>query len=485
MTIEQHFECVKRDKALLRQFVSAMPKGGDLHNHLTGSAYAETYFEIACRDRYRVDMEDGKLYPPHHDAPNVIELSPSMPNLHQTRMALIDKWSIRNFQPYKCQLGPDEYFFGEFGLFKDITNSHDNLGRLAHELKVRAVEENLQYLEIMATSPHTPKNCLMPAEAFKGYSDVFDECCAYRLRDVDFYDTRMCSLINGILDYWDTCRKEEVGKAVKDYIALIEKIDDDSFVITTPFDTAIISPDSITTRYLGMALRHKNPVEVLWQLYIAHKAVCDPSNKLIVGCNIVSAENSEPSMFYFHAHMAMFKVLNGRYPSVKTSLHAGELTIGLIRPEYLTFHIRESVYVANANRIGHGVDIPFEHNNRELLKYMKKKRIPVEINLTSNEFILGVKDGDHPFGIYKSNDVPMVICTDDPGILSTSITEELAIAIERYNLDYNYVKTLVRNSIEYSFLDDATKDNVMDNLNESLTAFENSYQLQRGDIRPA
>ena len=33
----------------------------------------------------------------------------------------------------------------------------------------------------------------------------------------------------------------------------------------------------------------------------------------------------------------------------------------------------------------------------ETLAYMAKNKIAVEINLTSNEVILGVKDEDHPF----------------------------------------------------------------------------------------
>lgn len=46
-----YFERIKNNPAALRQFFTAMPKGGDLHNHLTGSAYAETYFEMAAKKK--------------------------------------------------------------------------------------------------------------------------------------------------------------------------------------------------------------------------------------------------------------------------------------------------------------------------------------------------------------------------------------------------------------------------------------------------
>lgn len=44
-----YLESIKRNYAALRQFFTEMPKGGDVHNHLTGSAYAETYFELAAK----------------------------------------------------------------------------------------------------------------------------------------------------------------------------------------------------------------------------------------------------------------------------------------------------------------------------------------------------------------------------------------------------------------------------------------------------
>src|SRR5260221_7195563 len=41
----------------LREVLYAMPKGGDLHNHLSGTVYAETYLEFAKRDGLCVDTQ--------------------------------------------------------------------------------------------------------------------------------------------------------------------------------------------------------------------------------------------------------------------------------------------------------------------------------------------------------------------------------------------------------------------------------------------
>src|ERR1700692_262819 len=43
------------DRAVLRQVLQAMPKGGDLHNHLSGSVYAESYLRYAAADGLCVD----------------------------------------------------------------------------------------------------------------------------------------------------------------------------------------------------------------------------------------------------------------------------------------------------------------------------------------------------------------------------------------------------------------------------------------------
>ena len=54
-------------------------------------------------------------------------------------------------------------------------------------------------------------------------------------------------------------------------------------------------------------------------------------------------------------------------------MHAGELVEGVVPPEGLRFHVRDSVEMAGAERIGHGVDTLNETNALELLNEMAKK----------------------------------------------------------------------------------------------------------------
>jgi adenosine deaminase len=87
---------------------------------------------------------------------------------------------------------------------------------------------------------------------------------------------------------------------------------------------------------------------------------------------------------------------------------------------------------------------------------MRAKKIAIEINLTSNDLILGVKGADHPFPIYRKYGVPVVISTDDEGVNRSHLTQEYQRAVLTYGLTYADLKQIVRNSLEYSFLSGAS-----------------------------
>ncbi|MGZ5850663.1 MAG: hypothetical protein ACXWJN_08785 [Methyloceanibacter sp.] len=144
------------------------------------------------------------------------------------------------------------------------------------------------------------------------------------------------------------------------------------------------------------------------------------------------------------------------YPKVHVSLHAGELAPGLVPPEGLCCHIRLAVDAANAERIGHGVDVIYEDRPDELMKDMAAKGVLVEINLTSNADILGISGKDHPFPTYRKAGVPMALSTDDEGVSRIDLTHEYQRAVDAFDLTYADLKELVRNSLEYSFLPGAS-----------------------------
>jgi len=218
-------------------------------------------------------------------------------------------------------------------------------------------------------------------------------------------------------------------------------------------NTLHIDDSSFTMRYQNYVVRTMQPLAVFRNLVVAFMSA--DASKLIVGVNIAAPENNDTSMRDYWLHMQMFKYCHAKFPNVKYSMHAGELVLGMVQPEELTWHISEAVRIAGANRIGHGVDLPYEYKPYQLLQYMAEHKTAIEINLYSNEFILKVKDSEHPLKLYKDFGVPIVICTDDAGVLRSNLIHQYVLLAMRYKfIHYADIKHFVYNSIQYSFIEE-------------------------------
>ena len=188
----------------------------------------------------------------------------------------------------------------------------------------------------------------------------------------------------------------------------------------------------VTVRYLYQVLRGLPHEIVFAQILLGFElASSDPR---FVGLNLVMPEDWYVPLHDFNEHMAMLDYLHGVYPKVHITLHAGELAMGLVPPEDLTFHIRASIERGHAERIGHGVDVMNEKDAIGLLHEMAEHNVLVEICLTSNDVILGVSGDDHPLPIYMKYDVPV---GDVPGADKPSAgCEEFLTANERARMQW-------------------------------------------------
>ena len=145
---------------------------------------------------------------------------------------------------------------------------------------------------------------------------------------------------------------------------------------------------AVTVRWLGQVTRTNPPGAVFAQmLFTAMLSEADPR---VVGLNFVSPEDDPTALADYTLQMRMLDYLHGAMPRTNVSLHAGELTLGLVPPDALRFHVRQAVELGHARRIGHGVDVMYEAMPPALLREMAERRVAVEINLTSNDQILGV-----------------------------------------------------------------------------------------------
>jgi hypothetical protein len=404
-------------------FLRDMPKGGDLHIHLSGALYAENLIDYAASDNLCVDRTTSILIaPPCDDSCEKFTSKPAIRCAygdHVLYNSIIDAWSMRNWEPGE-ESGHD-HFFATFDKFSLATRNRT--GDALAEAALRAAEDRLQYLELMYTADSVQSGQLGTK---LGWNDDF-----VRMRE---------KLLSG---------------GLKQIIATTSKsLDDDESKMRSALKcgTAEANPGcAIKIRYLYQVLRGLPREMVFAQILLGFElAQVDPR---FVGLNLVMPEDWYVPMHDFELHMKMLDYLHGLYPKVHISLHAGELAIGLVPPEDLRFHIRESVERGHAERIGHGVDVMNENHPIDLLREMARRNVLVEICLTSNDVILGVKSDTHPLPIYLRYGVPVALATDDEGVSRSDMTHEYLRAAQTYDfLGYKDLKRMARMSLEHAFL---------------------------------
>jgi len=411
----------------LRAFLTTMPKGGELHFHLGGAVYAETVLKDAAEDNLCVDLKAHSLapnsgmtksLPAHAVCPDGLIPATTVDLDNKMRDDMIDFWSMRNFVAYNGHSGHDQFFSSG----KRVGTRGAHQVEWLDEVASRAASQNVQYLEIMG-GPQTPTSAIAAAESLQWNPD-------------------MAAMRAALLP--------AVQKDVADsHIALDEMMAARNQLehCATPQATPACN---VTVRFLSTVARESLPSRAFaMMLFDFEMANSDPRT---VGVNIAQPEDGVLSMREYHRQMLMFDYLHGIYPKVHLSLHAGELSFGMVPPDGLKFHIREAVEIAHAERIGHGVDIMYEDDPHALLKEMAAKHIMVEINITSNDGILGVTGKQHPLPIYLANHVPIAFSTDDEGVSRIDLTHEYGRAVTDFGLGYMDLKRSARTSIEHSFL---------------------------------
>ena len=117
----RYLESVRHQPLLLYAFLHDMPKGGDLHNHLVGAVYAESFIQYAADDGLCVDRQTLALAPPPCDpkANPPVRAALDDPVLYRH---MVDAFSMRDFQP-GAESG-HAHFFDSFGKFVPVAPRH-------------------------------------------------------------------------------------------------------------------------------------------------------------------------------------------------------------------------------------------------------------------------------------------------------------------------------------------------------------------------
>jgi adenosine deaminase len=429
------FEAARANPLDLRAFLARMPKGGDLHNHLAGAVYAESWIRAGVEDGLCVDPA-SLSFRAASSAAQATAGAPPKPACADREVpaaqaytddhlydALIDAFSMRDFVPSSGVSGHD-HFFDTFAKFGGTDRRH--IGEWLDEVATRAASQSEQYLELMQTP--------------------------------DFSNTAALAKALGWRDDLAQLRADLLARGLRDDVAVARAEFDQAEALRRTREHCGQSGElpacQIQIRYLYQVLREAPRETVFAQTLLGFEVASADSR--IVGINFVQPEDGQISMADYDLHMRIVGFLHGLYPKVHISLHAGELAPGMVPPEGLCCHIRLAIEQAHAERIGHGVDVMYEERPYELLKEMASRHVMVEINLTSNDVILGVSGKDHPFQIYRKFGVPVALATDDEGVSRIDLTNEFVRATETYGLHYAEVKDLARTSLEHSFLPGAS-----------------------------
>ncbi|MDB6116107.1 MAG: Aminodeoxyfutalosine deaminase, partial [Lacunisphaera sp.] len=193
-------------------------------------------------------------------------------------------------------------------------------------------------------------------------------------------------------------------------------------------------------------------------------AFVDAHRDLWVGINLVGIEQNDkgnPARF-----LATFRKLRARYPTLALSLHAGEMD----GPDH---HIRDTLLLG-ASRIGHGVNLIQDPDT--LLLLQQTRRVLVEVNLISNRLLEYTPDlAKHPFPEYLRTGVPVCLNTDDRGMFDSNLTDEYYTGVTLFNLSWEEVVALGRNSLSYSFVQPDVKAKLLANYDAAVAAFAAKY----------
>lgn len=425
-SVETRFARIRNYPPALYAFLLRMPKGADLHNHLSGAVYAESYLHEAALAGLCIDMSSlsyvaSLASEPGHCKPDQVNAAATETDVNLAS-AMVDSLSMRDFVPGR-ESGHDHFFnaFDKFGIV-----SHNNEGEALAEVVERAARQNESYMELMALTAGGAVTQLGEKAGFDG--------------DFDATKDRLAAL--------------GIDKQIPGLRARVDALDRDRIRLLHCDTEPDSAPCRVQVNYIFQVLRN-SPKQIVFAEILAGfmLASADPR---VVAVNLVQPEDYPFSMRDYHLHMQMVDYAHRLYPKVHLTLHAGELAPGLVPPDGLRFHVREAVLLGHAERIGHGVDIAYEIDSADTLQTMSKHHIDVEINLTSNDTILGVRGKDHPFQLYRDAGVPITLSTDDEGVGRTHLTTEYQRAVETYNLTYADLKQIVRNSLEFSFLPGAS-----------------------------
>ena len=422
------------DAGELERVLRALPKGGDLHSHTSGAITTEKLIQWGSEDGACVNPTTFVASNPCAAGSVAMASAPPGSALYQ---GMLGAWSMEGFTG--PLLAAHQHFFDAFGKYGAIQINARNDDSLA-DVMAKAGRNHQIYLELL---------------------QGFGSGTAAGIAAGIFQPT----------DAWDTETLLARRAQIVAHPSFAPAIAAQAASIAATFagarallgcGTATADPGcDVEVRLQVAANRTGTRVAVFGQwVFALELAQVVPE---LVGINLVSPEENANSLQFYDDEMVAANVLhafNDTTPGRKrihVSLHAGELIPAVVpSPTDLTFHIRDAVDLAHAERIGHGVDVLGEtagDGAAELIRAMSRAGVMVEICLTSNRVLLDAAGANHPLNTYRQHHVPVALATDDQGIFRTEMIDDYLAAVVDQGLGYRELKEMVRTSLEHAFVE--------------------------------
>jgi adenosine deaminase len=164
----------------------------------------------------------------------------------------------------------------------------------------------------------------------------------------------------------------------------------------------------------------------------------------ILGVDLADSEKDFPLQEFVQP------IMKAKQAGLKVTIHSGE--------DSPASFVRETIELADPDRIGHGIHSIEDMNVVELLR---ERNITLEVSPWSNYLTSAVRTvEEHPLKKLFDLGVKVTINSDDPEVLETNLNNEYRIAHEVLDMSLDEIATCNRYAYEASFIPQAEKKKV-------------------------